>query len=99
MGMIETDVIDRVISIASLALSAVTSLFAGYIAFVTLRFTATPKVRIELLNARDSNGRLSFEAASGQTFRFMITNIGQWYAKPAARRIHMFVSFQVGCKP
>jgi hypothetical protein len=93
------DMTDRVISIVSLTLAAFTSLFAGYIAFAGLRFTARPKIRVELLNPKDGAKRLVFPPESHQILRFKFTNVGQWYAHPPARRIHMFISFTKGCKP
>lgn len=95
----EPDVVDRMINIISMVLSAITSLFAGYIAFVTLRLTATPRVRIDFLNAKGGNNRPSFKAQSQKMLKFSITNAGHWYAKPPALRIHMFISFEPGCSP
>lgn len=93
------DAVDRALAISTLAVASATSLFTGYIAFVTLQFAARPKVAIRLLNPRDDNQELGFPARSRQVLRFMISNIGRGYAHPAARRIHMFISFSVGCLP
>jgi hypothetical protein len=93
------DQVDRVLAISTLAVATATSVFAAYIAFVSLRFTAAPKVSIQLLKPRADDEEFRFPAGSHQTLRFVISNIGRWYAHPPATRVHMYISFSVGCVP
>ena len=85
---------DLLVAILSLIVSTVTSIFLGYIAFLTLRFAARPRLRIKLLPELD-RGESVFECCDSATLRFHMVNVGHWYSKPAATNIRLYINFDL----
>jgi hypothetical protein len=79
---------DLGVAIASLGFSVVTSVFAGYIALVSLKYSAKPRLRIDC----DVDGR-AFSAAQALTVHFAVSNIGHWYSKPSATHTRLYINF------
>jgi len=82
--------LDLVISIINLVVSTLTSIFIGYITFLTLRFTAKPLVRFEI---RSTVPALTFDAGSLAKLWLHCENVGRWYARPAATNLRLYVNF------
>jgi hypothetical protein len=82
-----------IISLASLAVSSITSVFAGYIAIIALQMTAKPKLKMNLL--QDTG----FSPSEQVTLRFQVENIGHWHSKPAATFMRTYVAFDPALDP
>lgn len=70
------------LEIANFALSSVTAMAALYIAFVALRHTAKPKLRVTW--QRGSQLPLTPQDTN---FIFDVFNVGHWYGKPTAKEV------------
>jgi|ERR1700693_52912 len=75
------------ISLANLALSAVTSLCALFLAYAALKHSAKPNVCVRVLTPT------LLYCNEAVLFRFEFTNRGYWYAKPTATDVVVFCNF------
>lgn len=87
---------DLMVSIINLIVSILTSIFIGYITFLTLRFTAKPLVTFRIRSEQDE---MAFKV--GQIARIWLhcENVGRWYAKPAATNLRLYVNFDPVLEP
>jgi hypothetical protein len=63
----------------------------GWIAVLTLRFTATPKINITLRNSK--SGRLECRPSEKLTLTFDLKNVGRCYARPPTKNVILYLNF------
>jgi len=68
-------------------LTSITTFCALYLAYVALKHSATPNIKIKMLNDN------IFICKQRAFFVFECTNIGYWYAKPTAINVTVFCNF------
>ena len=69
-----------------------------YVAFLALRFTARPRIRISF--SRDTERHLStFAPGERVELMFTLTNIGHWFAHPAALSNTLYLNFDTAFEP
>lgn len=76
------------LTIINTFISSLTAICALYIAYVALRHTAKPNIKINMLN------RKTFLRNEEVIFIFECINIGYWYAKPVAIDVTVFCNFE-----
>jgi hypothetical protein len=64
----------------------------GYIAYLTLTFTAKPKIRIYYEGDTKTN-RLRLITNTQVCLNFRLKNIGHWHSKPAATNVTLSLNF------
>lgn len=84
------------LEIASFALLVITSILMAVLAFLALSFSAKPKLKLSL---RDGGKRIKLMKGERRVVRFYAENVGHWYARPAARNVILYVSFQQPIEP
>jgi len=84
------------IAVWTLVVQLATAAFASYIAYRTLVHTAKPKVKVELIDPGPGQP-VSQEAECRLVFR--CSNVGHWYAKPAATGMRAYVNFDPAAEP
>jgi hypothetical protein len=91
---------ELIVSVVSLAISIVTSIFAGYLALAALRFTARPKLRVLIYkNGNSPAERLVIRPLECVTLHFRVHNVGAWYAKPAATKARAYLNLNPALEP
>lgn len=76
-----------ILTIINTVLTGITALCALYLAYAALKHSATPNIRIRMLNDK------IFHCKQRVFFIFECTNIGYWYAKPTALNVIVFCNF------
>lgn len=71
----------------NLGFTFITTLCALYLAYVALQHSAKPRIKIRLLN------RSELLCGNEIIFKFKISNIGYWYAKPIAVNLVVYCNF------
>ena len=66
---------------------------SAYLAFIALQFTAKPRIKV-LFKGENGTGRESFEPSEHISLAFEASNIGYWYAKPAALETLFYFNFE-----
>jgi hypothetical protein len=67
------------------------SIFLGIIAFLTLRFTAIPKINISLKDSKECT--LLCRPNETVKLTFNLKNVGRWYAHPPAKNVILYTNF------
>lgn len=84
--------LELLINIISLLFNITTSIFVGFLTYLSLVFTAKPKVNV-FFNGEAKTGRINFEPGEKVSFIFTIKNVGRIYAKPAAMNTTLYLNF------
>lgn len=90
---------DSAIPVYSLVVSTASSIFLGYLAFLTLKFTAQPRLKIRILSESTRPVETVFACGERVVLHFNISNVGRWYAKPVATHIRLYFNFDPQCEP
>src|SRR6266496_3260847 len=90
---------ESVMPVFSLVVSTASCIFLGYLAFLTLKFTAQPRLRIRILPESTRPVESVFSCSEQVLLRFEISNVGRWYAKPVATHIRLYFNFDPQCEP
>ncbi|MCK4821456.1 hypothetical protein KA005_37165, partial [bacterium] len=90
---------DQKISLASLVINFISFVFLGVIAFLTLRFTAKPKLKIGLKDVEKIQGSYLFGSGQIAKLRFYLSNKGHFYAKPAIINVLLYINFHPSFDP
>jgi hypothetical protein len=75
------------LALTNLILSGITTVCALYLAYVALKHSAKPNVRVRMLNSK------ILQCNETVMFVFEFTNVGYWYAKPVAINVLVFCNF------
>ena len=79
-----------IFTLVNTLLTSITAFCALYLAYVALKHSATPNIKIRMLNDN------AFFCKQRVFFIFECTNIGYWYAKPTALNVTVFCNFSPG---
>jgi hypothetical protein len=90
---------DFSISVFTLVVSTASSIFLGCLAFLTLKFTAQPKLKIRIVSESSRPVESVFACGERVVLHFNISNMGRWYAKPVATHIRLYFNFDPQCEP
>lgn len=82
------------IDIISLFLDFISFIFLGIIAFLTLRFTAKPKLKIFLDGFEKIQGQYWFPSDKIASHIFCLKNVGHLYAKPAIINLTLYINYE-----
>jgi hypothetical protein len=83
------------IALANLIASTITALCAIYIAFLALRHTAKPRIRVVLLNSEDE----VLPCGKEVTFVYEVYNVGYWYGAAPAIDVTVYCNFDPAFQP
>jgi len=74
-------------------------IFLGIIAFLTLKHTAKPKLKVKLKDIEKIRGSYWVLAKEEIELRFQLLNVGHVYAKPAIVDMTLYVNFHPDFEP
>ena len=80
------------LEVANLAVAVTNMVASVYLAFLAVRFTAKPRIKITLAGEKDTH-RLEFTPGETVDLLFVLTNIGYWYAHPTALDNTCYLNF------
>ena len=80
-------------AIASLSINVLSLIILGVIAYLTLQFTAKPKIHISLVNIEKIQGAYWLLSGNSYILKFRLINIGRFYAKHATSLTKVYVNF------
>jgi hypothetical protein len=81
------------ISLYSLILNFITSIILGLLAYLTLKFTAKPKLKLTLSGFEKIKKYYTTEINKDNTITIEIKNVGRFYAKPASTNTRLWINF------
>ena len=79
------------LEILQLVFHIITTTFVVYLTIEAVKFAAKPKLKIRF---KDGRKEVEFAARQKATLILHLQNQGRWLAKPAARKLAVFVNFQ-----
>jgi hypothetical protein len=90
---------DQTIAVASFILNLLSFIILGCIAYLTLKFTAKPKIKVVFVGTENILGSYWFHSDQITNFRFYLENIGRFYAKPATSITTIYLNFDPQFEP
>lgn len=80
--------------IISLFFDFISFIILGIIAFLTLKFTAKPKLKISLEDHEKIQGQYWFLSDTTVSQIFCLKNVGHLYAKPAIINLKLYINYE-----
>ena len=85
--------IDQKIALASLAITVLSFFVLGVIAYLTLKFTAKPKIKVSLIDLEKIQGTYWLLSDKNYRIQFQLSNVARFYAKHATSITKVYLNF------
>ncbi len=83
----------KLIDVLSLSLNFVSFVVLALIAFLTLKYTAKPKIKIKMVGIERIKGTYWMLADNVMEHKFVLLNVGHFYAKPAIINAKFYTNY------